>query len=432
MTRQNLARAIARPAQKQGMGIEPGLVTRILDDVGDELGNLSLLEFALTALWEASTGAQMTHAAYNEIGGVMGALATHADEVYTGLDEMEQAQARHIFTQMVNPGEGTEDTRRLATREELGEKYWPLVQQLVDARLLVTGHDPAGVGTVELAHEALIRSWERLQRWMDEEREFRAWQERLRLMLRQWQTSGRDEGALVRGVLLEQAHQWAANPNVALGVAELAFIEASQAAVERQAREEEESRQRTRRSALLGLAGGAAGFSLAFLITYVSQVQNGLLLSFQLLLRALPGGVAGLLLILLVDMVRSAWAGNGRWARWLLAGLAGAASFAFLLLYHALLRVTLNSGLGVLLLALLQGGMWGFAAGLGRMWMLDGERPVWQTLPLIMVAGGLVLPLANLWGHAFEDASLFSVALAGMVMPLAVLGAAQLSKAGDG
>ncbi|MBK9053033.1 MAG: hypothetical protein IPL78_19620 [Chloroflexi bacterium] len=75
MSRQDLVRAIANPAKRLAVTFESGLVMRIVSDVGDEPGNLPLLEFALSALWGQRKGNQMTHEAYVEIG-VAGALAS--------------------------------------------------------------------------------------------------------------------------------------------------------------------------------------------------------------------------------------------------------------------------------------------------------------------------------------------------------------------
>ena len=181
MTRQELHEAVERPAGLQGAAFEPGLVERILDDVGESPGNLPLLQFALTLLWEQQNDGWLTHADYETIGCVDGALARYADEVYDGLDETEQAQARRIFVQLVKPGEGTEDTRRVARQDELGSGQWRLVQHLADRRLVVTGRDSqSGVDTVEVVHEALIQRWGKLQDWMQADRLFRTWQERLR------------------------------------------------------------------------------------------------------------------------------------------------------------------------------------------------------------------------------------------------------------
>jgi hypothetical protein len=227
MSRSELRRAIEEPARGQGVTYEPGLVERLLDDAGDEPGNLPLLQFALTLLWERRVGGQLSHAAYEEIGGVAGALTVYADHVYEELIPAEQEGARRVFLQMVHPGEGAEDTRRLATRDELNEKDWPLVQKLANARLLVTDRNPAGQETIGIVHEALIWNWGRLRAWMDEDRAFRTWQGRLRAALRQWQVSGRDSGALLRGVLLAEAEGWAAQRADDLSPLALAFIATS-------------------------------------------------------------------------------------------------------------------------------------------------------------------------------------------------------------
>ncbi len=243
MTRVELTRAIKEPARKQHVKFQSGLVERILDDVGEEPGNLPLLEFALTTLWAKQSGKLLTHQAYEEIGRVEGALARYAEEVYSQLPAEQQPVARRAFVQMVRPGENTEDTRRQATRAEL-EAAWPLVQQLANARLLVTNRDPSGQETAEIVHEALIRSWGRLREWMQANRNFRAWQERLRGMLQQWEAAGHDEGALLRGALLIGAEGWLAEREAEIGQAERNFIRASIALRDREAAEREELRQR--------------------------------------------------------------------------------------------------------------------------------------------------------------------------------------------
>jgi WD40 repeat protein/DNA-binding SARP family transcriptional activator len=244
MTHEELGRAVENPAQKQGVSFQAGLVERILDDVGEEPGSLPLLEFALTSLWDHEKAWMLSHDGYEAIGRVQGALTRHAETVYGRLSSDHQVAARHIFTQLVRPGEGTEDTRRLAQRAELGDKAWRLVQRLADARLVVTGHDAAGQETVEVAHEALIAGWERLRDWMQDDRAFRAWQERLRAALRGWQASKQDEGALLRGAPLVEAECWLDGRPSDLRPAERAYIEASVASRERQSAEREAQHQR--------------------------------------------------------------------------------------------------------------------------------------------------------------------------------------------
>jgi WD40 repeat protein len=111
MNREELLAAVEQPATMLGVTIESGLTERIIDAVSAEPGDLPLLEFALTTLWAKQRDAQLTHAAYEEIGGVEAALSRYAEEAYGRLNEEEKERARRIFIQLVRPGEGTEDTR---------------------------------------------------------------------------------------------------------------------------------------------------------------------------------------------------------------------------------------------------------------------------------------------------------------------------------
>jgi len=243
MNCEELQQAIEQPAQLSGVQIESGLTERILEAVEQEPGNLPLLEFALTLLWEKQNNGQLTHSAYELIGGVEKALAGYAEEIYKELSEANRQQANRVFIQLVRPGEGTEDIRRLATRAEVGEENWNLVSQLASDRLVVTGrNESAGEETVEVVHEALIKSWGRLRQWMENDRSFRTWQERLRAVRSQWETTDKDEGALLRGVTLAEAEGWLQERKEELSLAERDFIEVSigrrsQEEAERQAQE---------------------------------------------------------------------------------------------------------------------------------------------------------------------------------------------------
>lgn len=252
MDRAQLRAAIEKPAGVQGAAFESGLVERILDDVGREPGNLPLLEFALTLLWEQAEAGLLTHTGYEHIGGVEGALARYAEQVFTELEPDDRQKAEQVFLQLIRPGEGTQDTRRVASRAEIGDQNWSLVQHLADKRLVVTGRDVSGMETVEVVHEALIGNWERLQNWIEAERAFRVWQERLRLAIRQWETTGRDEGALLRGAPLVEAERWLEDHAPDLSQAEVDFVRASVNLRERWQAEQE----RARRRIVVGLSAG--------------------------------------------------------------------------------------------------------------------------------------------------------------------------------
>jgi len=259
MSQQELQETIEKPALKLEVTIDDGLIERILEAVMKSPGKLPLLEFALTQMWGRQEKGRLTHKAYDEIGGVEGALTGYAEQVYGSLSQEEQKRVQSLFIQLVRPGEtseGMDDTRRLATRSELGEKNWEVARHLANARLLVaaqnpstrdetlvtakspstrdetpvTAQDPSTKGeTVEIVHEALISGWSRLHEWIEANRAFRVWQERLRVETGQWEKSGHDKGALLRGAPLREAEDWLLRRCDDLSEKERTFIQAGMA-----------------------------------------------------------------------------------------------------------------------------------------------------------------------------------------------------------
>jgi WD40 repeat protein len=256
MSREELQAAIERPAAHRQVKLEDGLTQQIINDVWEQPGRLPLLEFALTQLWCKQRQGGLTHQAYGEIGGVASALANHADAVYTQLSDTDQHRAQRLFMQLVRLGEETEATRRLATRDEVQEANWDLVTQLADARLVVTNrHEFSSSETVEIVHEALIRSWGRLVQWMQADGDFRRWQEQLRAARRQWEQSGQDEGALLQGKPLTDAADWQQKRCTDLSAGDRQFIQQSLALRDRTL----QNLQRRRQLTLLGLITGLVG-----------------------------------------------------------------------------------------------------------------------------------------------------------------------------
>lgn len=227
MTTDELRRAILCPAENAGVSFEPGLEERIVRDLEDESGNLPLLQFALTEMWDRQEHRQLTHAAYEEIGCVDGAVAHYANKVYEDLDEEMQIETRDVFTQLVHPGPGNEFTRRLALRTEMSADDWQVAQQLADDRLVVTDRDDDGRETVEVVHEALIQNWDKMQSWLEADRTFLTWKHRFDIAFVQWQNSEENEGALLQGLALDEAELWLAERGDNLSQAEQGFVEKS-------------------------------------------------------------------------------------------------------------------------------------------------------------------------------------------------------------
>jgi formylglycine-generating enzyme required for sulfatase activity len=269
MTRDELHRAVVEPAARVGLTYEAHLDDRIISDVGDEPGNLPLLEFVLKGLWEARRGGQLHHAAYQEMGGVAGAMAQRAEAVWEtvrALDAHGEERLCRVFLDLVHSEEGAKDTRRRIALDQLDEASREIAARLARERLLVAGRDEARGGeTLEVAHEALIRHWRRLREWLDADREFRLWQNRLAVSLGAWEYSARqDEGTLLRGGPLAEAERWQQDRGQDLTDSERAFIQAGvesrqqeiaarQREAENRIREAEDKRRQVRTKRILGV-----------------------------------------------------------------------------------------------------------------------------------------------------------------------------------
>ncbi|MGW7407752.1 nSTAND1 domain-containing NTPase [Streptomyces sp. NPDC054833] len=209
MPPQRLREAVVRPAAAAGLVVERDLTARIVADAAGEPGGLPLMAHALREVWRRRTGKTLTLAAYESIGGIRGAVAHTAEDVYARCTPAEAVTVRALLLRLVSPGDGTEDTRRPADRTELGTGPGTarVLERLVRARLLTVDGD-----TVDLAHEALLGAWPRLRGWTDTDRERLRAHRRLTEAARNWAELDRDAGALYRGVRLTEARELFAVP----------------------------------------------------------------------------------------------------------------------------------------------------------------------------------------------------------------------------
>jgi len=243
-------RAIEEPAGRGFWEFEQGLVDLILRDVGDEPGALPLLSHALLETWKRRAGNVLTFKGYEEAGGVHGAIAHTAENVYSQFSTAEQAIVRNIFLRLTEYGEGTEDTRRRATFEELTSseadagKTRAILNKLAEARLVTMREDSA-----EVAHEALIREWPQLREWLSDDREGILLHRRLTEATREWELLEHDPGSLYRGARLAQANEWLAQNPKALNSQEKRFLETSNQRQLQEQREREAQQQRELESA---------------------------------------------------------------------------------------------------------------------------------------------------------------------------------------
>jgi nucleoside phosphorylase len=219
MSAEQLREAVEGPVRSTGVSFEPGLVARILEEARDAPAALTLTQFALTRLWDEQDHGRLTHHAYDSMGGVGGALASYAEQVWAErLDETQRGQARRLLVQLVRP-EGDGVVRRTARGRELAPELLPLASHLATTRLLVTGTDEDGETTIDLAHAALATHWQRLRDWLAEERDFRVWQEDLRESVRRAEP--------LRGARLTDALRWLRTHPHGVSAPEREFIRTS-------------------------------------------------------------------------------------------------------------------------------------------------------------------------------------------------------------
>ncbi|MFP4555222.1 MAG: hypothetical protein ACLFRT_15380, partial [Actinomycetota bacterium] len=231
-TSDEVVEMIVSPADGAGLHWEPGLPERIAHDVADQPGGLPLLQYALTEMVENRQTDHLHREDYERIGGVAGALAGRAETIYHQLEPRLQEKARDILLRLVTVDENARDTRRRVRWSELESLGMTrvdldrIVTPFVTERLLLADRDPTTRGpTVEVAHEALLREWPRLRRWIEEERDTLIVTRKLRAAMQEWETAGRHPDYLPTGsqlvplqTLLEKAP---------LAADERAFLETS-------------------------------------------------------------------------------------------------------------------------------------------------------------------------------------------------------------
>jgi len=284
MSAAELEAAIVGPLDRIGGGVERSLVTELVSAVVDEPAALPSLQFALYELAERSPERRLETEAYHQLGGLGGAIASRAERLYSSLHERERVAVRRMFERLVVVGQEAEPTRRRAARTELSRRGADAtvdaeLDRWAQARLLTFDRHPqTRVPTVEVAHEALLRKWPRLQGWIEEDREAIGVLSRLREAAATWDDLGRDPGALYRGARLEVATDLAGDQVHELPDLEREFLEASTAARDHEMREEAErlaAQSRANRRLRRQRAGIVAALVVALAGGFIAVDQRG-------------------------------------------------------------------------------------------------------------------------------------------------------------
>jgi hypothetical protein len=214
MTADELREAVTAPAARAGLVFQDGVVERIIADVAAEPAALPLLQFALLQLWRRREGNRVTLKTYEDVGGPTAALSRAAEKAYETLRSPEaQANAQLIFQQLVKPSLIYDAVRDRVTRQQLesllpGASVRTVLDPFIAAALIrVTPGAERGEDRIEIAHEALIRNWDRLRRWSLKLRDREEQYLSLVAKAEDWQRSGRAPGHLLFGKALRDAEQ---------------------------------------------------------------------------------------------------------------------------------------------------------------------------------------------------------------------------------
>ena len=212
-----LRTAIEKPAARQGLSFEPGLIEELVQQVVGEPAGLPLLQFTLQKLWEKREGRSITWSAYRALGGsVREILARSADATYDSFNLQEDRDVvKAVFGRLVEPAAAGEVTSHRVPRASLydvgaaRDRVDRVVDTLLDDGLLrlTPGATPAE-DHVEVTHEALIRNWPRLVDWVEEARQIKRNRLQLAAAAKAWEEHGRDASYLLKGLRLAEAQEY--------------------------------------------------------------------------------------------------------------------------------------------------------------------------------------------------------------------------------
>jgi WD40 repeat protein/serine/threonine protein kinase len=272
-----LREAIEKPAEKARLILDEGLSDLIMEDMSQQAGALPLLQYTLSQLYEKREGLMLTKKAFIEMGKISGALAQRAEEIYTSLNDAQKAVAQIVFPRLVRFGPQSRTRQHVLLSEVYTLDHAnPAIREMVnifgEQRLLTFDYDSiTRFPTLELAHEALIGSWQTLKTWLDNNEGALRLQERLSGDSKQWQEQEKDSSFLAAGTRLGQYNEIEANPIISLTKREIEYLEASNRAEEERRRAEKRRQRLIQALAVtMGVFGIVATF-LAFAAFFLMQ-----------------------------------------------------------------------------------------------------------------------------------------------------------------
>ncbi|MGF1487066.1 MAG: ATP-binding protein, partial [Prochloraceae cyanobacterium] len=219
MEKEELTKAIARPAKNAGYPLDSGTVQLLIEQTKGRQGALPLLQFALAQIWDSWREGISPAETLEKIGGVGGALAGVAQKIFNSLDEQEKEIAKRLFLELVNVGEEGQYSRcRIEVRKVVGatEKF-EQVKKVIDkfasnkARLISLSINNKENQIAEVTHEALFTNWDQFNRWLEESRKSLIQKQKIDSAATEWEINDKSRDYLWQGERLNKAKKFAKN-----------------------------------------------------------------------------------------------------------------------------------------------------------------------------------------------------------------------------
>ena len=276
LTRQSLHRVLVEPATRLGYRFEEeALVEEMVACVEGARAALPLLAFAVSRLWEQRDRERklLTRAAYEDIGGVAGALAQHAETTLERIGTPRHDLVREIFRNLVT----AHGTRAVIDGDELLSAFperaaaEAVLRDLVDARLLTSYEVEGQEGEpsrhqIEIVHESLLKAWPRLVRWQTQDEDGAQRRDQLKQAAHLWAEKGRTADLLWTGTAYREHALWRERYEAPLTAVEEAFAAAMAARAKRT--------RRVRTAAVAAVIVGLSAVAIAVGISRQAAIES--------------------------------------------------------------------------------------------------------------------------------------------------------------
>jgi DNA-binding SARP family transcriptional activator/WD40 repeat protein len=274
MSEDDLRQAVEGPAHRAGLRLEPGLADLLLREVEGEAGALPLLSHALAETWAQREGAVLTVDGYRATGGIRGAVAQTAEQLWESLTPPQRTSARSLLLRMVAlSAEGEPAAARVPLSVAAPDAERARLVELLARCRLVTTDDRS----VTVAHEAVVRAWPRLRSWLDDDAAGQRMLRHLSVAAEDWAGRGRPDSELYRGARLVATAEWRERARPELTAVETDFLVASVAfgrAEQAAAHERVRAQARQNRRLRVALVGTVLGLVVALVAGLVAVQQS--------------------------------------------------------------------------------------------------------------------------------------------------------------